>query len=174
MKCCACSNMRTIAAVWTERFFGDIVCCLHLYIINVYMQWDLSRRGNKYGKTSFFCLLEKKNIRSFVDFRKSGIFAPHLEKCSFYKGTGGNSSVGRARPCQGRGRGSESRLPLNILNKPSIGRYPVLSPSGGIGRRARFRCVCLTACRFESCFGHDLFRIYFYVGEVAELVDALL
>ena len=24
----------------------------------------------------------------------------------------GNSSVGRARPCQGRGRGSESRFPL--------------------------------------------------------------
>ena len=28
----------------------------------------------------------------------------------------GNSSVGRARPCQGRGRGFEPRLPLNILN----------------------------------------------------------
>ena len=27
-------------------------------------------------------------------------------------------------------------------------------PSGGIGRRARFRCVCREACRFESCFGH--------------------
>ena len=26
----------------------------------------------------------------------------------------GNSSVGRARPCQGRGRGSESRFPLKI------------------------------------------------------------
>ena len=28
----------------------------------------------------------------------------------------GNSSVGRAQPCQGWGRGSESRFPLNILN----------------------------------------------------------
>ena len=28
----------------------------------------------------------------------------------------GNSPVGRARPCQGRGRGFEPRLPLNILN----------------------------------------------------------
>ena len=27
-------------------------------------------------------------------------------------------------------------------------------PGGGIGRRARFRCVCLTTCRFESCSGH--------------------
>ena len=31
-------------------------------------------------------------------------------------------------------------------------------PGGGIGRRARFRCVCREACRFESCSGHTLFR----------------
>ena len=29
----------------------------------------------------------------------------------------GNSSVGRAQPCQGWGRGSESRFPLNILKQ---------------------------------------------------------
>ena len=29
----------------------------------------------------------------------------------------GSSSVGRARPCQGRGRGSESRFPLKIPKK---------------------------------------------------------
>ena len=40
-------------------------------------------------------------------------------------------------------------------------------PGGGIGRRARFRCVCREACRFESCSGH-------FTGEMAELVDALL
>ena len=28
-------------------------------------------------------------------------------------------------------------------------------PGGGIGRRARFRCVCREACRFESCSGHQ-------------------
>lgn len=27
-------------------------------------------------------------------------------------------------------------------------------PGGGIGRRARFRCVCRKACRFDSCPGH--------------------
>ena len=27
-------------------------------------------------------------------------------------------------------------------------------PGGGIGRRARFRCVCRKACRFDSCSGH--------------------
>ena len=31
-----------------------------------------------------------------------------------------------------------------------------LCPGGGIGRRARFRCVCREACRFESCSGHLL------------------
>ena len=29
----------------------------------------------------------------------------------------GNSSVGRAQPCQGWGRGSESRFPLFLLDK---------------------------------------------------------
>ena len=33
-----------------------------------------------------------------------------------------------------------------------------LCPGGGIGRRARFRCVCREACRFESCSGHKKFR----------------
>ena len=28
-------------------------------------------------------------------------------------------------------------------------------PGGGIGRRARFRCVCRKACRFDSCPGHQ-------------------
>ena len=48
------------------------------------------------------------------------------------------------------------------------------SPGGGIGRRARFRCVCREACRFESCSGHSFLFYRFNVGEVAELVDALL
>ena len=41
-----------------------------------------------------------------------------------------------------------------ILNK-------MPSPGGGIGRRARFRCVCREVCRFESCSGHSLFGIIF-------------
>ena len=45
----------------------------------------------------------------------------------------------------------------NILNttKTGIG-FNSSSPSGGIGRRARFRCVCFTTCRFESCLGHNV------------------
>ena len=62
----------------------------------------------------------------------------------------------------------------NILNttKTGIG-FNSSSPSGGIGRRARFRCVCFTTCRFESCSGHCYLK-WLNVGEVAELVDALL
>ena len=40
----------------------------------------------------------------------------------------GNSSVGRARPCQGRGRGFESLFPLQIQTKPRTRGFVV---SGG-------------------------------------------
>ena len=33
----------------------------------------------------------------------------------------GNSSVGRAQPCQGWGRGFESRFPLNFSKSPCAG-----------------------------------------------------
>ena len=36
--------------------------------------------------------------------------------------TGGNSSVGRAQPCQGWGRGSESRFPLLNRDKYLLNR----------------------------------------------------
>ena len=49
----------------------------------------------------------KRSLLIFAEARKS---IAHLRrKC-------GNSSVGRARPCQGRGREFESRLPLQIMN----------------------------------------------------------
>ncbi len=43
------------------------------------------------------------------------IFAPSFAKAC------GNSSVGRARPCQGRGREFESRLPLLLSGRPDGG-----------------------------------------------------
>ena len=43
------------------------------------------------------------------------------------------------------------------------------------GRRARFRCVCREACRFESCSGrHENNSFLFLFGGMAELVDAPL
>ena len=43
----------------------------------------------------------------------------------------GNSSVGRARPCQGRGREFESRFPLQFSAKPRLVRGFVVSCRGG-------------------------------------------
>ena len=54
----------------------------------------------------------------FADKEKSITFALAFREMLLLEGkTSGNSSVGRAQPCQGWGRGSESRFPLNILNK---------------------------------------------------------
>ena len=49
----------------------------------------------------------------FAGLQKIPTFATAIERDAPYKGNaGGNSSVGRAQPCQGWGRGSESRFPL--------------------------------------------------------------
>ena len=79
--------------------------------------------------------------------------------CKAYREICGNSSVGRAQPCQGWGREFEPRFPLYAC------------PSGGIGRRARFRCVCREACRFDSCLGHKCIATKWRGGG---MVDALL
>ncbi len=61
-----------------------------------------------------------------------------------------NSSVGRAQPCQGWGRGFESRFSLKyslvffdrkslILVANASKMLPHLCPDGGIGRRATLR-----------------------------------
>ena len=47
-----------------------------------------------------------------------------------------------------------SRVRVSFSAQVHIGR--VLCPGGGIGRRARFRCVCREACRFDSCPGHSV------------------
>ena len=46
-------------------------------------------------------------------------------------------------------------------------------PGGGIGRRARFRCVYRKMCRFDSCSGH-FFKTYLKDAQVVKLVDTLL
>jgi hypothetical protein len=58
-----------------------------------------------------------------------------------------SSSVGRARPCQGRGRGFESRLSLNMERKFHVvyGR-----PDGGIGRHAGLKILWLRGCAGSS------------------------
>ncbi len=63
---------------------------------------------NNFNYRFFLCksqCLFKKRQNKFVFAKKYHTFAKLLRK-------GGNSSVGRAQPCQGWGRGSESRFPL--------------------------------------------------------------
>ncbi len=76
----------------------------------------------------------------------------------------GNSSVGRARPCQGRGREFESRLPLDNV-QAQVAELVDAHVSGACAvRRAGSSPV----------LGTLFFNMFLHVGEVAELVDALL
>ena len=64
-------------------------------------------------------LLQKGGILVQDERRKACFYAESQPRMpiGFRRKTSGNSSVGRAQPCQGWGRGSESRFPLNMLNK---------------------------------------------------------
>ena len=90
----------------------------------------------KYMKLHFFCIFLPKNLHMS---KKSSTFAPAFEikdTCAEKKSSVlifalrikncGNSSVGRARPCQGRGREFESRFPLFFfaLSKRSLNWGP--------------------------------------------------
>ena len=145
----------------------------------------LQLRQNSLLSQEFWIVPQKRIGKSLLNEEKGIPLQPqtrklHSETLTYWKGNFvrrhsrrgfstficGNSSVGRAQPCQGWGREFESRFPLTTIN--------LLSPGGGIGRRARFRCVCREACRFDSCPGHTVedvlleFPFYRYNGEVAE------
>ena len=62
------------------------------------------------------------------DLAKVGVASSSLVFRSERRSLSGNSSVGRARPCQGRGREFESRFPLK---SPTDAGMPVLECSGG-------------------------------------------
>ena len=84
-------------------------------------------------------LCNRNRERCFLEIRNLAEIAQLVEHNLAKVGVAGPSPVFRS----------------NILNttKTGIG-FNSSSPSGGIGRRARFRCVCFTTCRFESCLGH--------------------
>ena len=86
----------------------------------------------------------------------------------------GNSSVGRARPCQGRGRGFESRFPL-IHSEYNI-KKNVSSMPAQVAELvdAHVSGACVSRRAGSSPVLGTLFRMHLHVGEVAELVDALL
>ena len=58
--------------------------------------------------------LKRKKIKKYLVVEKNiVILHSHLERC-LLEVKSGNSSVGRAQPCQGWGREFESRFPLFI------------------------------------------------------------
>ena len=102
----------------------------------------------------------------------------------------GNSSVGRAQPCQGWGREFESRFPLTFgqvesLPSPGGGMVDALVSGASVSRRAGSSPVLgtepddSTSNKSSADDIHPLIsandsRTTTKNGEVAELVDALL
>ena len=84
----------------------------------------------------------------------------------------GNSSVGRARPCQGRGREFESRLPLfDILIDLDFSKF---LPRWRNWQTRTFQVRVFHDVQVRVLFWALLSQNSIYAGEVAELVDALL
>ena len=72
----------------------------------------------KMGKMHIFF---KKNEEKFGNSEKSSTFALAFRGTLLSnRKSCGNSSVGRAQPCQGWGRGSESRFPLEHFGQHVI------------------------------------------------------
>ena len=85
-------------------------------------------------------LCNRNRERCFLEIRNVAEIAQLVEHNLAKVGVAGPSPVFRSE----------------VMNKMVIksGLNLQNSPGGGIGRRARFRCVCREACRFESCSGH--------------------
>ncbi len=54
-------------------------------------------------------------------FRRESFYAVRSKNLAKFAKLCGNSSVGRAQPCQGWGRGFETRFPPNSFNIPCAG-----------------------------------------------------
>ena len=73
----------------------------------------------------------------------------------------GNSSVGRAQPCQGWGREFESRFPLHVNPSRSIGRDFLLAGKPCRKETVRFQVSPRPLCRFHRNFAFK--RAFFVV-----------
>ena len=87
-----------------------------LYLI----RWENKKR-TFLQKKLWKCLQECPIVRTFATALREMLLTTTKQKLKNLKR--GNSSVGRARPCQGRGRGSESRLPLIFWNRWSSEKF---------------------------------------------------
>ena len=92
---------------------------------------------------------QKKIVDNFGSFEKKTTFALAIGK--MMNGCRNNAEIAQlVEHNLAKVRVASSSL----VFRSKAERLCVNCPGGGIGRRARFRCVCREACRFESCSGH--------------------
>ena len=111
---------------------------------------------------------QKKIVDNFGSFEKKTTFALAIGK--MMNGCRNNAEIAQlVEHNLAKVRVASSSLVFRSKKRKMTG------PGGGIGRRARFRCVCREACRFESCSGHHENNSFLFLfGGMAELVDAPL
>ena len=96
-----------------------------------------------FRKKCYLC--NRNRERCFLEIRNVAEIAQLVEHNLAKVGVAGPSPVFRS----------------HILNNTRGALLRPKCPGGGIGRRARFRCVCFTTCRFESCSGHIIIQNVF-------------
>ena len=103
------------------------------------------------GRSGIFEQAERRKTWFYAEaklkmptFRKKAEIAQLVEHNLAKVGVAGPSPVFRSKHSE-----------LDVTGNPRDCVLQTVCPGGGIGRRARFRCVCRKACRFDSCSGHS-------------------
>ena len=129
-----------------------------------------SGSGFVVGRKEICHFFQKKIVDNFGSFEKRTTFALAIGK--MMNGCGNNAEIAQlVEHNLAKVRVASSSLVFRSKHK-GLRRK---KPRWRNGRRARFRCVCREACRFESCSGHHENNSFLFLfGGMAELVDAPL
>ena len=146
---------------------------------NVHLQGVLTgKRGGRYlngaCEAKEIChFFQKKIVDNFGSFEKRTTFALAIGK--MMNGCGNNAEIAQlVEHNLAKVRVASSSLVFRSAKEKSCAKKKTM-PRWRNGRRARFRCVCREACRFESCSGHHENNSFLFLfGGMAELVDAPL
>ena len=115
---------------------------------------------------------QKKIVDNFGSFEKRTTFALAIGK--MMNGCRSNAEIAQlVEHNLAKVRVASSSLVFRSSKRKELREKTM--PRWRNGRRARFRCVCREACRFESCSGHHENNSFLFLfGGMAELVDAPL
>ena len=115
---------------------------------------------------------QKKIVDNFGSFEKKTTFALAIGK--MMNGCRNNAEIAQlVEHNLAKVRVASSSLVFRSSKRKELREKTM--PRWRNGRRARFRCVCREACRFESCSGHHENNSFLFLfGGMAELVDAPL